>query len=326
MKRFDIQIEGMHCQSCEVLIEKEIRSIKHVTNSNINYKTSILHITTAKDTSPKELIKTINKLIGEYGYNAKMSTKKYQGSKTGIIEPFVISLLIFFLFFLIQKSGLLSNYNLTENSIITPFLIGIVASVSSCMAMVGSLVISLATLNDKPIALVKFHLARLISFFILGGVLGLIGEIISINDTMKMVLNIFVYALMIVLGINMLNIVPRKFLPNISFPKLPTIQKAINSSSPILLGFITFFLPCGFTQSMQIYAINQGSLLSSSLTMFSFSLGTLPVLLLLSFGVYSLKKNLNLSFLLKISGFLIILFTIYNLVLLLISLGIIGYV
>ncbi|MBP6911491.1 sulfite exporter TauE/SafE family protein [Patescibacteria group bacterium] len=48
------------------------------------------------------------------------------------------------------------------------------------------------------------------------------------------------------------------------------------------MGIGTFFLPCGFTQSMQVYTLSTGSFLAGGLTMLSFALGTLPMLLLLS--------------------------------------------
>lgn len=32
--------------------------------------------------------------------------------------------------------------------------------------------------------------------------------------------------------------------------------------TPIIIGFATFFLPCGFTQSMQIAALSSGSFVS----------------------------------------------------------------
>ena len=55
--------------------------------------------------------------------------------------------------------------------------------------------------------------------------------------------------------------------------------------TPALVGGATFFLPCGFTQAMQLYAVSTGSPVSGALTMFFFALGTLPALGLLEFHV-----------------------------------------
>lgn len=68
--------------------------------------------------------------------------------------------------------------------------------------------------------------------------------------------------------------------------------------TPIFIGFGTFFLPCGFTQSMQIAALSSSSIISGGLIMTAFALGTFPVLALLSFGVegFSRSKHAPLFF------------------------------
>ena len=49
-----------------------------------------------------------------------------------------------------------------------------------------------------------------------------------------------------------------------------------------VLGAATFFLPCGFTQALQLYVLAKGSFTTGALTMLAFALGTLPALLSLS--------------------------------------------
>ncbi|MBP6911492.1 sulfite exporter TauE/SafE family protein [Patescibacteria group bacterium] len=56
----------------------------------------------------------------------------------------------------------------------TSFLIGLIASVSSCLAVVGGVVLALGTLYSqsssfRPHSL--FHIGRLVGFFVLGGAL-----------------------------------------------------------------------------------------------------------------------------------------------------------
>jgi Cytochrome C biogenesis protein transmembrane region len=61
------------------------------------------------------------------------------------------------------------------------------------------------------------------------------------------------------------------------------------------LGAATFFLPCGFTQALQLYVLAKGSFAIGALSMFAFSLGTLPALLSLSamssFATGSLQRH-----------------------------------
>ena len=51
-----------------------------------------------------------------------------------------------------------------------------------------------------------------------------------------------------------------------------------------LVGAATFFLPCGFTQAVQIYAISTANPLTAGLVMATFAVGTTPGLLALGIG------------------------------------------
>ena len=76
--------------------------------------------------------------------------------------------------------------------------------------------------------------------------------------------------------------------------------------TPLIIGFGTFFLPCGFTQSMQVVALSSGSFISGMMIMLAFALGTLPVLLLLSFGGASLAHGKHAPLFFKSAGVLVI--------------------
>jgi len=71
------------------------------------------------------------------------------------------------------------------------------------------------------------------------------------------------------------------------------ISKLNHTLTPLLVGIATFFLPCGFTQSMQIYTFSTGNFWGGGFTMLFFALGTLPVLALVSFSSFSIKNNKN---------------------------------
>lgn len=90
-----------------------------------------------------------------------------------------------------------------------------------------------------------------------------------------------------------------------------------------LLGVATFFLPCGFTQSMQLYSLTTKSFFTGSLTMFLFALGTFPVLALFSFGFAGLYQRVNFGVVLKTAGLVVVFFAIFNLVNTMVALGVI---
>lgn len=143
-------------------------------------------------------------------------------------------------------------------------------------------------------------------FAILGGMLGLIGEIIGINFIFSAILGLIASSVMIILGLNLVGIFKKS---RITLPSniFSFFRKAEHRLwAPILLGVGTFFLPCGFTQSMQISALSSESFISGFLIMFSFALGTLPILALLSFGSFSFSQSKYAPLFFKSAGVVVI--------------------
>jgi sulfite exporter TauE/SafE len=133
---------------------------------------------------------------------------------------------------------------------------------------------------------------------------------------------------MLILGINLLDVFhwAKKFQP--SMPKFIAkhahgISKFNHTLTPLLVGVATFFLPCGFTQSMQLYTLTTGSFLRGGLTMLFFALGTLPALLLVSFSSFSIKNSSKSGVLFKTAGLIVIMFAMFNLVTSLVVIGVI---
>ena len=71
--------------------------------------------------------------------------------------------------------------------------------------------------------------------------------------------------------------------------KVHDMAESKDPKAPLFLGTMTFFLPCGFTQSMQLYSLTLGNPIRSGLVMAVFALGTMPVLL----GIGSLTATAN---------------------------------
>ena len=99
------------------------------------------------------------------------------------------------------------------------------------------------------------------------------------------------------------------------------IARANHTLTPLAVGIATFFLPCGFTQAMQIYTLGTGSFLRGALTMSAFALGTLPVLALLSYSSFSIEKSSYAGVFFKTAGIIVLLFALYNLTNSLVAIG-----
>jgi plastocyanin domain-containing protein len=121
---------------------------------------------------------------------------------------------------------------------------------------------------------------------------------------------------MILFGFQVLKLFPilGKFQPRMPKFLAHRIHGAVESqhkAAPFLLGAATFFLPCGFTQALQLYVLSKGSFTIGALTMLAFSLGTLPALLSLS-ALSSFLKGAFQRYFLKFAGVVVILLGLFN--------------
>ncbi|MGD0114393.1 MAG: sulfite exporter TauE/SafE family protein [Dehalococcoidia bacterium] len=215
----------------------------------------------------------------------------------------------------------------------TAFVVGVAASLSTCAALVGGLVLSISATfarsghRAKPQAL--FHAGRVASFFVLGGAIGLLGSALRLQSTGTFILTLTVALLMLAIGVNLLDVFPwaRRLQP--SMPRFIS-NRALGTAgfsstvAPALVGGATFFLPCGFTQAMQFYAVSTGSAITGALTMLFFALGTLPVLGLLSFTSVAVNTKEYEGVFFKSVGLLVIFFAIFNAINSLAAVGVIN--
>jgi sulfite exporter TauE/SafE len=219
---------------------------------------------------------------------------KKQHEKTArLIE---IGILALFIIILYQASNLLNiNTTITSDtgSLGAILLIGLAASFSSCIALTGGLLLSIsarfaethphATHQQKFTPVRFFCGGRLLGYILFGGLTGLLGKVLAPSLVVTGIFKIILALLMIYLGLQILQLLPQKYC---SIGKdtwlMQKLQKWTQSHSPFvmsLLGALTYFIPCGFTQSMQLVALTSKSFSSGGLIMGVFALGTLPSLI-----------------------------------------------
>lgn len=317
MKNITLHVSGTHCASCKILIEDILNEQNGIENTRVNLKEETVSFDTGLDNSNAELAEMLTAQVKHNGYalsvekNIHPAFSTSQDGNNTIWQALPIGLVLLALFFMLQKSGIL---NLGIGGTTTPatsLLIGLIASVSSCLAIVGGLVLSLSAkisqdkVSDRK-TFILFHAGRLVSFALLGGVLGALGQAIGINFTFTAILGIVASVIMLMLGLNLVGVFKKNkiALPSGIFNFFRKIEH--KTLTPLIIGFATFFLPCGFTQSMQVSALSSGSFMSGLLIMFAFALGTLPMLALLSFGSASLAHGKYASIFFKSSGVVVV--------------------
>ncbi|MCX6767049.1 MAG: sulfite exporter TauE/SafE family protein [Candidatus Moranbacteria bacterium] len=343
MKTKKIYIQGMHCPSCEKLLEGEFKNIPGVRNVKVDRKIDSAEIF-FDDKEPD--FEEIKNMAEKFGYTAhenepvsKNSDTKNKTSLADWLKAGLIIVAILFVFHFFQASGLANGIGASNKSISygVAFLVGLVASVSSCLAVVGAVVIAFSEkyhpahypaerdsgagkkrnfFNDTIKPNLFFHIGRLGTFFILGGLLGAVGGELNISGNFVSIYTIIIALVMAWLGLNILGLVPSLSAVGIKMPKKFSarwegLKKSEHMAAPFVLGGLTFFLPCGFTQSMQLFALASGSFLVGGLSLFLFALGTLPTLLVLGITA-SWTKNRGLAVFQKVAGVLIILFAVYT--------------
>lgn len=299
IKREKIKVYEMTCPSCEKRIENSTKKINGVISAKANYAKEVLEI--EYDTTLCNLDE-IKKAINKSGYPTEAS------SNLGFIGMLAIIFIILFLG--LRTSGFDMESKLSTASYAFLFIVGIFTSIH-CVGMCGGIMISQSlsfakeskSKLDSIIPSILYNVGRVISYTILGGIIGGIGSIFSLSITIKAFIQIFAGIFMVIMG---LNISGFKFFRTFSI-KIPNFLSKYKRkfSSPFIIGILNGFMPCGPLQTMQLFALGTGSALKGALSMFIFALGTVP--LMLTFGAISgfLSKGYTKK-LLKFSGVLII--------------------
>ncbi|MBI5004132.1 sulfite exporter TauE/SafE family protein [Candidatus Kaiserbacteria bacterium] len=324
MKTYTLHVTGMHCTACPILIESELDDLSEVSLAKASLKHHSVEVTgDFGDKEPEYIARDLSEVLKPHGYSLSVERQRHVAQWTDFKLALPIALAFAVGFLLLQKAGLVNLVNTGTVSYGTAFAVGIVASLSTCMAVVGGLVLSMSATfakeGDKVKPQLLFHAGRLVSFFVLGGVIGAIGSAFALNTTATFVLSMLIAIVMLILGINLLDVFHWSKRLQPSMPRFLArhaygASKLNHTLTPLLVGIATFFLPCGFTQSMQIYTLSTGSFLTGAFTMGSFALGTLPVLGLISFSSFSIHDRAYAGVFFKTAGLIVILFAVVNLI------------
>ena len=324
----------MHCNACILMTESELTDVPYVTNAKPSLTTHSVEVTGMfGDKTPEAIAEELTKVLQPRGYALSVEKIQKNAEWGDFVYALPIALVFIVGFAMLQKAGLANLITSSNVSYGTAFIIGLIASVSSCLAIVGGLVLSLSASSAKEGGTWRtqtlFHVGRLGGFFILGRANGLIGRSFQVGLTVNVVLGIVVGLVMFILGVNLLDVFHFTKRLQLSTPSWLS-RRVVRGSrhdhyfAPLLVGIGTFVLPCGFTQSMQLYALNTGSFMHGAIVMFVFALGTFPVLALLSFGSLNIAHKPWKGIFFKTAGIIVIALALFNLANALATAGIIS--
>jgi len=320
-------VEGMHCAACEVLIEGEItdrfKGVK-VKASTPDGKVTV------EDGKDLPNVKELNEIFKKHNYRFSLREEE-KVEEDSSLNGILTAVLIVLGFIILEKSGIASWINVSKTSSISGFfLFGLIAGFSSCGALVGGIILSMTKQwvdntksNNKYQPVMLFNIGRIISYGLLGAILGYLGNILKISPIVSSILSFSVSLLMIILGLQMLGIkyfqkfqiaLPKYITTKIASTKVVKEGDKFNRAyMPFIMGALTFFLPCGFTLTAQTIAITTGSALTGGLILAMFALGTaLPLSMI---GITSAELNSDpkkSKMFSQVAGILVLFFALYS--------------
>ncbi|WP_265447276.1 sulfite exporter TauE/SafE family protein [Acetivibrio straminisolvens] len=335
-----LYVHGMTCTGCETRIENVLRKLDGVTDVKATYSNSTVYVAyDANRLNSEKIIEAIEKLdykvkgIAEEnnpGNSKRFNPVPEDEVKTEKGQLVGISV-IFLAFFVIVKNTQIFNFIPEVDRSMSYGLLFVVGLLTSlhCIAMCGGINMSVCIkynagsgksetcgeTNGEAKKQVEFahlmpsflyNLGRVISYTVVGGVVGALGSAIGFSGAAKGAVAIISGVFMIIMGLNMLNLFP--VLRKIS-PRMPKIfgSKISNAKNkgPLLVGLLNGLMPCGPLQAMQLYALGTGSFVAGAASMFMFSLGTVPLMFVLG-AISSVVSGKFTKKMMKVSAVLVI--------------------
>lgn len=296
-------VDGMTCRACEIRIQRALLGVPGVEAATANAASGVVTIETSA-VVPRD---ALARAVASAGEDYRLGTgarRPWLTRDRSIWRDLAISLVVVAIVaVLIEASGLTSLADRIGDaagtgSLLVVAALGVAAGFSTCMALVGGLVLAFtaratqsarggSTARERWRSQAAFNAGRVLGFAALGAVTGLLGSAVTLSGTGLAVAMLAAAAIMTLVSIQLSGASPRLsagFLPTLPDVVSARLQRRANAggrglAAPAAIGAATYLLPCGFTQAVQIYALSTGSPARGAAIMGVFALGTAPGLL-----------------------------------------------
>ncbi len=188
------------------------------------------------------------------------------------------------------------------------FLAGVLAGGLSCLAVQGGLLATAVArrspgpepsadrLGTPVVPLLSFLAAKIAAYTALGFLLGYVGSFLTLSPLLRGLLQVAIGVFMVIVALQLLDVHPAFRHLAIVAPK--PLQRLIRRQSrhggaltPLALGALTVFIPCGVTQAMELVAMATADPLRGAAVMFAFTLGTVPLFFALGLAAMRLSQT-----------------------------------
>ena len=166
--------------------------------------------------------------------------------------------------------------------------------------------------SGTAVPILLFLTSKTVAYTLLGALLGLVGSYLTLSPATRAILMILIGLFMLGNALRMFNVHPIFRYFSIEPPKFITryirrTAKGTDTVTPLFLGALTVFIPCGVTQAMMAAALGTGSMAMGAALMFAFTLGTSPVFFIVAYLTTELGARLEKFFMRFVAAVVLIL-------------------
>ncbi len=320
-------VDGMHCRSCELTIERKLGKIPGVCGVDANTPKGEVCI---ECEGPAPALDALNAALKGDAYTLRCYGTPSTEQKPKFGQIFGAFAAVFLIGWLASKLGLLKmDFAVDGTSGFWPvFVIGLLAAASSCIAVSGGLLLSSSANYNRRYGsmdgvtrmtpVLMFVAGRVLSYAFFGGLIAVLGKMLTPSPFVTGGIIVLAAAYMLIMGLDMLKVAPpwlkaiQPRMPKWVARRIVDAEGREHPAMPFLMGAMTFFIPCGFTQALQVYALTVGGFAQGGLILAAFALGTAPSLLALGWASTSLKGTTGERFF-RFAGALIVVLGFWNL-------------
>ncbi len=322
-----VAIAGMTCVSCERRITKALTKLPGVVSASASARKGSASLITTGQVSRASIDAAIVATGYRVGGSPWLNRDLIVWRSAGVAAIFVAVLV-----WLLGAGDLAGRFgDLSKGGLLLVLALGLAAGASTCMAMVGGIILAISANTAghseasgtvaRSAALrvnLLFQAGRIAGFGLLGVALGAIGKRAALPQSLTVALMIAVAVTMLLVGLRLTELSPRVAGWSPTIPASIGDRLGLTGGAParktagvMLAGAATFFLPCGFTQAVQLYAFSTGSPTSAGLIMATFAVGTSPALLALA-GAPTMVTGPRRTAVLRGLGVVVIGFAVIN--------------
>ncbi len=309
-KRIVFPIAGMTCANCEKRVSDAVRRLKGVSSVDASFTRRRAAVSFDPERTDESAVKAA---IEAAGYRVSGAARERQPLKKVAPVVLIVAALYFILRYTVGFDFLSYIPKIDSTvSLAALFVTGLLTSVH-CVAMCGGINISQSVGAGGKTGGLKnpllYNLGRVISYTVVGAIVGGLGSVLFLSQTVKAVILVIAAAGMLLMGLSMLGWLPWWLVPRLPAALSKKVRRAKTGEGPFIVGLLNGLMPCGPLQAMQLYALASGSAISGALAMLLFSLGTVPLMFGAGVLLSSLKAR-SAHTVARISAVLILFFAV----------------